>query len=54
MDAQRNDPDPQATRAWREALSGVLADDDTIAATTAAEAIAKYGVDPDKPAPWTV
>jgi pyruvate dehydrogenase E1 component len=31
-----------------------LADDGTIPAKTVADAIAKYGLDPDKPAPWTV
>jgi len=31
-----------------------LADDGTIPATKVAEAIKKYGLDPDKPAPWTV
>jgi pyruvate dehydrogenase E1 component len=31
-----------------------LADDGAIAAKKVAEAIAKYGLDPDKPAPWTV
>ena len=31
-----------------------LADDGTIPAAKAAEAIKKYGLDPDKPAPWTV
>ncbi len=31
-----------------------LADDGTIPAAKVAEAIAKYGLDPDKPAPWTV
>jgi pyruvate dehydrogenase E1 component len=31
-----------------------LADDGTIPATKVAEAIRKYGLDPDKPAPWTV
>jgi pyruvate dehydrogenase E1 component len=31
-----------------------LADDGTIPAAKVAEAIKKYGLDPDKPAPWTV
>ncbi|MFO1413447.1 MAG: pyruvate dehydrogenase (acetyl-transferring), homodimeric type [Burkholderiales bacterium] len=31
-----------------------LADEGTIPAAKVAEAIAKYGLDPDKPAPWTV
>jgi len=31
-----------------------LADDGTIPAARVAEAIRKYGLDPDKPAPWTV
>ena len=31
-----------------------LADDGTIPAAKVAEAIAKYGLDPEKPAPWTV
>ena len=31
-----------------------LADDGTIPAAKVAEAIRKYGIDPDKPAPWTV
>ena len=31
-----------------------LADDGAIPAAKVAEAIAKYGIDPDKPAPWTV
>ena len=31
-----------------------LADEGTIPAAKVAEAIAKYGIDPDKPAPWTV
>jgi pyruvate dehydrogenase E1 component len=31
-----------------------LADDGTMPARTVAEAIAKYGIDPSKPAPWTV
>ena len=31
-----------------------LADDGTIPAAKVGEAIAKYGLDPDKPAPWTV
>jgi pyruvate dehydrogenase E1 component len=31
-----------------------LADDGAIPAAKVAEAIAKYGLDPDKPAPWTV
>jgi pyruvate dehydrogenase E1 component len=31
-----------------------LADDGTLPAKTVADAIAKYGLDPDKPAPWTV
>ncbi len=31
-----------------------LADDGTIPAAKVAEAISKYGIDPDKPAPWTV
>jgi len=31
-----------------------LADDGTIPAAKVAEAIRKYGLDPDKPAPWTV
>ncbi len=31
-----------------------LADDGTIPATKVAEAIKKYGLDPEKPAPWTV
>ena len=31
-----------------------LADDGTIPVAKVSEAIAKYGLDPDKPAPWTV
>ena len=31
-----------------------LADEGTLPAKTVAEAIAKYGIDPAKPAPWTV
>ena len=31
-----------------------LADDGAIPAAKVVEAIAKYGLDPDKPAPWTV
>ncbi len=31
-----------------------LADDGTIPAAKVVDAIAKYGLDPDKPAPWTV
>jgi pyruvate dehydrogenase E1 component len=31
-----------------------LADDGAIPMAKVAEAIAKYGLDPDKPAPWTV
>jgi pyruvate dehydrogenase E1 component len=31
-----------------------LADDGTIPAAKVAEAIKKYGLDPEKPAPWTV
>ena len=31
-----------------------LADEGTIPATQVAAAIAKYGIDPEKPAPWTV
>jgi pyruvate dehydrogenase E1 component len=31
-----------------------LADDGAIPASKIAEAIAKYGIDPEKPAPWTV
>jgi pyruvate dehydrogenase E1 component len=31
-----------------------LADEGTIPAAKVAEAIAKYKLDPDKPAPWTV
>ena len=31
-----------------------LADEGTLPAAKVAEAIEKYGLDPDKPAPWTV
>ena len=31
-----------------------LAEDGTLLAAKAAEAISKYGIDPEKPAPWTV
>ena len=31
-----------------------LADDGALPAKTVADAIAKYGIDPAKPAPWTV
>ena len=31
-----------------------LADDGTIPATKVADAVKKYGIDPAKPAPWTV
>ena len=31
-----------------------LADEGTVKPTVVAEAIARYGIDPEKPAPWTV
>ncbi|MFN3919236.1 MAG: hypothetical protein ACK4JF_02975, partial [Methylohalobius sp.] len=31
-----------------------LADEGTVAVDLVKEAIARYGIDPDKPAPWTV
>ena len=31
-----------------------LADEGAVPASKVAEAIKKYGIDPDKPAPWTV
>ena len=49
---------PPGESGWltREAVAALkaLADEGTIPAAKVAEAIAKYGLDPEKPAPWTV